>query len=353
MSYFLSNEQANQVLKELKKTYRIFAPKRFPKAGRYSDTDIVRYAEVDTVEEIVFDQKSDFPAKEVINPIQETIFYFTEDEWRASKAGKKPALVLARPCDINAQRVQARVFLGNGNWQDMYYARMRRLVQFVLMDCHGGDDTCFCVSMGQNKTDDYCMAVRDVPGGLQVAVRDAAFEPYFAQMEPSEFVPEFVQKNELTVTVPEISSPEVQLRLKQHPMWNEYNKRCISCGACTISCSTCTCFTTRDIAYTDNGEAGERRRVAASCQIEGFTTVAGGGAYRTTAGARMRYKVLHKFHDYKARFGGEHMCMGCGRCTSRCPQAISISATVNKMSKAIAEIENELHKEREYHAGTE
>ena len=32
------------------------------------------------------------------------------------------------------------------------------------------------------------------------------------------------------------------------------------------------------------------------------------------------------------------MCVGCGRCTHRCPELISISATVNKMSAAVEEI---------------
>ena len=54
----------------------------------------------------------------------------------------------------------------------------------------------------------------------------------------------------------------------------------------------------------------------------------------------MRYKVLHKFHDYKVRFG-EDMCVGCGRCTSRCPAYISITATVGKMAAAVEEIKKE------------
>ena len=66
--------------------------------------------------------------------------------------------------------------------------------------------------------------------------------------------------------------------------------------------------------------------------------MAGGMSFRNTAGDRMRYKVLHKFHDYKARFKDYDMCVGCGRCMERCPELISIVATVNKMSKAIDEI---------------
>lgn len=70
--------------------------------------------------------------------------------------------------------------------------------------------------------------------------------------------------------------------------------------------------------------------------------MAGGMSFRPTAGDRMRYKVLHKFHDYKARFNDYHMCVGCGRCISRCPEFISIVATVNKMTRAIDEIQDEI-----------
>ena len=137
----------------------------------------------------------------------------------------------------------------------------------------------------------------------------------------------------------EIKDKETLLKLKHHPMWQTFNSRCISCGACTIGCATCTCFTTTDLIYNENANIGERRRTAASCQVDGFSDMAGGHSFRPTAGDRMRYKILHKFHDYKARFKDYHMCVGCGRCTSRCPEYISVTATVEKMSAVIDEIE--------------
>ena len=69
MDYVLNTAQAEEVLRALKKDYCIYAPKRFPKEGRFSDTDIIRYDSVENVSEIVWDTKSDYPAKEVINPI--------------------------------------------------------------------------------------------------------------------------------------------------------------------------------------------------------------------------------------------------------------------------------------------
>ena len=79
MSYALSFSEANSIFDALQKEYEIWAPKRFIGKGRYSDTDIIRYDKVSCVEEIEFNEKSDFPAKEVLTPISESLFYFTED----------------------------------------------------------------------------------------------------------------------------------------------------------------------------------------------------------------------------------------------------------------------------------
>ncbi len=103
MGYKLNFETVNELFRELRKEYKIYAPKRFPKAGRYSDQDIIRYVEVKNVEEIEWKEKSDYPAKEVVTPITQTLFYFTEDEYRESKIDDKKILIFARPCDINAQ----------------------------------------------------------------------------------------------------------------------------------------------------------------------------------------------------------------------------------------------------------
>lgn len=305
---------------------------------------MIKYDKINTVEEIEYMDKSDFPAKEVLSPITESLFYFTEDEYIESKAAGKKLLIFMRPCDIHAQHHQEKIYLSNGGFEDMYYKRMNEKVKIVMMECTTGWDTCFCVSMGTNKSEDYSMAVRFGEGELSLDVKDDAFAPYFEGKNETGFKPEYVEKNQLTVEVPEIPNKEVLTKLKNHPMWNEYNKRCISCGACTVACSTCTCFTTTDIIYNENANVGERKRTTASCQVKGFSDMAGGMSFRNTAGDRMRFKVLHKFHDYKERFQDYHMCVGCGRCIDRCPEYISIAATVKKMANAIDEIVAEENK---------
>ena len=343
MGYNLSFQEVNTLFEDLKKEYKIYAPKRFKKQGRYSDTDIIKYDEVSTVEEIEFKEKSHYPVKEVITPITQTLYYFTEDEFRESSIGhNKKILIFARPCDINAQRRQDMIYLHNGNFEDTFYKRIRERVKFICIECVDGFDTCFCVSMNSNKTDDYSLAVRFNESSLLFDVKDKEFSKFFSDKTEEEFELKFIEENEAKVTIPEINDKEILIKLKNHPMWDEYNKRCLGCGSCTIACSTCSCYTTRDIVYDSLGKIGERRRVQASCHIDGFDEMAGGHNFRTTKADKMRYKVLHKIHDYKAQFGEEHMCVGCGRCTDRCPEHISITATINKVSKAVKEIMEEM-----------
>lgn len=340
MAYKFKYEKVNEIIKQLSKEYDVYAPKRFLKQGRYSDTDIVRYDKIEKVEDIVFDEKSDYAAKEILSPITQSLFYFTEDEFRESKEKDKKILIFMRPCDINAMERQDRIYLQNGGFSDIYYKRMREKVKIALIECIEGWDTCFCVSMNCNKCNNYSIAIRNEVDSWIVDVKDKDLKEYF-NGEEVDFQLKFIEENELKVNIPQIKNKTILTKLKEHKMWEEYNKRCISCGACTTSCSTCTCFTTTDIIYNENANVGERRRTTASCQVAGFDNMAGGHMFRTTAGDRMRYKVLHKFYDYKKRFKDYHMCTGCGRCIDRCPEFISIVATVEKMNNAILEIEKE------------
>ncbi|MPQ44337.1 anaerobic sulfite reductase subunit AsrA [Clostridium tarantellae] len=337
MGFKLDFERTNKLFEELKKEYKIYAPKRFEKAGRFSDTDIIRYDEINSVEEIVYKEKSDYPAKEVITPITQTLFYFTQDQFIESKIDNKKILIFARPCDINAQQRQDTIFLKNG-FEDSFYKRVREKVKFVMMECTEGWDTCFCTAMNANKTDDYSLAVRFNKDSLLFNVKDEEFSPYFENVPEYDFTVEFIEKNQAKVTIPNIPDTNVLNKVKKHKMWREFDKRCIACGSCTIACSTCSCFTTTDILYNENANVGERRRTSASCHVHGFDEMAGGHDFRPTIGDRMRYKILHKVHDYKEQFGENHMCVGCGRCTSRCPQYISITATINKLNDAVNEI---------------
>ena len=94
----------------------------------------------------------------------------------------------------------------------------------------------------------------------------------------------------------------------------------------------------QDIFYKENKNVGERRRVWASCQVDGFTDIAGGHSFRNSKGDRLRFKAMHKVYDFNKRFGYQ-MCVGCGRCDDNCPQYISFSTTIDKINDFLKEDE--------------
>ncbi|WLF68652.1 anaerobic sulfite reductase subunit AsrA [Clostridium septicum] len=334
MGYKLNLENLNIALRELSKEYKIYAPKVLEGKGTFSDTDIVRYGEISKVEEIEFEKKSQFSYKEVIFPITQTLFFFTEDEVKEASIEEKSLLIFLRSCDIHSLKRIDDIYLRNG-FVDPYYEKLREKAKFVLIGCNKSFENCFCVNMGTNKTDEYDAYLKLDGQDAYIDLKDEKLEASFTNVdvEKLEVKPEFVSENEVKVNIPN----NLELKVMDSKMWDEYSQRCIACGRCNFVCPTCTCFTMQDIFYKDNGKAGERRRVWASCQVDGYTDMAGGHSFRKAKGQRMRYKVLHKVYDYKKRWG-YHMCVGCGRCDDICPEYISFSNCINKLENAMEEV---------------
>ncbi|WP_238883499.1 anaerobic sulfite reductase subunit AsrA [Clostridium sp. YIM B02551] len=334
MGFKLTVENFNLLLERYSKDYKIFAPKILTGKGTFSDTDIVRYGEISDIEEVEFNQKSAFSYKETLLPITQTLFYFTEDQWIEPKEEEKGALIFLRSCDIHSVKRIDDIYLKNGV-EDPYYKKLREKAKFILIGCENSFDNCFCVSMGTNKTEEQDAYVKLDGNMVYFDVKDSQLEAYIGDLEREtvDISPDFVDKNEVSVNIPD----NLDIKVMDSEVWKEYSARCIACGRCNFVCPTCTCFTTQDIFYKDNARAGERRRVWASCHVDGYTNMAGGHSFRLDKGQRMRFKVLHKVYDYKKRWG-YHMCVGCGRCDDICPEYISFSNCVNKLETAMDEV---------------
>ena len=138
----VSTPALDRILEALGKEYRIYAPKRFPGRGARAGSDLVRYAPIRSAAEIVTDAPSDFSAKEIFYPVNQTMLYFQDDACRESVlSDQREILIFARPCDINAVRRLDQIFLGNGGEQDVYYRRLREKVRFLLLECGGSADS--------------------------------------------------------------------------------------------------------------------------------------------------------------------------------------------------------------------
>ena len=340
MGYILSTEGFDKLIRNLSEDYRVFAPVLLEGTGRFFGTDVVRYQYVTDAASIDLEHRSDYSYKDVLLPISKTLFYFTEDHVTEPKMDERKILVFLRACDLHALKRFDAMFLQNGSQADWFYDQVRERLTFALIGCPHSFEDCFCVSMGANEAKDGWAFSVEVSASdsepdetlIRSALADPSFAKYFegGTLRVEDVVPSHVSADSEEVHVPD----EVPEEIITSDLWNEYNARCIACGRCTLVCPTCTCWTMEDISYSDNGKVGERRRVQASCMIDGYTNAAGGIMYRGSKAERMRFKVLHKISDFKKRFG-YNMCVGCGRCDAVCPEYISFSSCINKVSDAV------------------
>lgn len=324
MGYAIDRDGFSRILERLADAYDVYAPRR-ARGGAGE----VRYGRVRTPEEMALSERSAFSPKEVVFPIVQTLLYFRDSEYTASETDGRSVLLFARACDINGLARLDTVMLKNAGVEDAWYKRLREKVKLCLIECTEGWDECFCVSMGANTADGYAAAVRFEGDGALFEVRDDALLPYFAGERAAAFSPSFVQQNKRTVRLPLIND-ELLRPVAELDYWRQFDDKCVGCGACNAVCPGCSCFDTVDVVYHQTSLDGERRRVWSSCMTEAFTTMAGGHCVRSSPGARMRFKTMHKIYGFQKRFGQPHpMCVGCGRCVVRCPQEIRFSDTVD------------------------
>ncbi|MBU3111627.1 anaerobic sulfite reductase subunit AsrA [Clostridium lacusfryxellense] len=335
MGLKLTIEKFDQQLETLRQEYKVYAPVKIKGKGTFADTDAVRYGEIKSIKEIEFDVKSSFSPKEIVIPITQTLFYFTEDQCIEPKTFEKKILIFLRSCDIHAMKRLDEVYLRNGN-EDYYYKTLKDKVKFVLMGCSESFENCFCVSMGSSTTKDYDMYTKIKGDEVFIDCKSEELMNYFNidKINVHDVEPEFVLSNEIKVTIP----ANLDQRIFKSKMWDEYSSRCIACGRCNFVCGTCSCFTMQDVFSKDNKNVGERRRIWSSCHVDGFSDMAGGHDFRKDKKDRMRFKIMHKVYDFKKR-AGYHMCIGCGRCDDICPEYISFASCVNKLNEAMNEVE--------------
>lgn len=333
MGVRLSKSEFNAFLFKLSQAFRLYAPVKQAGKGKFAETDVIGYGEIQGLEDMILNEKSYFSPKEILYPIRETLFYFKGNAIETPVNEEKPVIIFLRPCDLNGVRKLDTIFLKNGSEADFYYERRRKKIKFFMIECTEGFDSCFCVSMGSNASHHYEAALRFSPDEILIKIVDEELNAYLSPEAPTiEFEPDFVKENKVKVTIPPVDA--LNKEHFNHDVWKEYAGRCIACGRCNTSCITCSCFTMQDVSLSDDKKIGERRRVWAGCHVDGFTDMAGGHGFRNNNGERMRFKTMHKVNDFYKRFD-EHMCVGCGRCDDVCPEYISFSKCINKLTQIV------------------
>ena len=115
MGFHITDMQLNVLFQTWQTNYHIYAPRNFSGGGRFSDTDCIRYGKIEHADEIVFDKKSDYSFKEVLTPVSQTLFFFTEGQTKEADFPQKGAVIFLRSCDLYALKRLDDMYLRNGN----------------------------------------------------------------------------------------------------------------------------------------------------------------------------------------------------------------------------------------------
>lgn len=326
--FVLGSKDLNEIVNNMQDKFDMFAPRLFKGEGRFSDSDKVDYARIETFDEIFWDAKSLFSAKEFLLPVTEDLVEISSEGVSRIKKTDRRKLVFLRSCDLNAvSRMDKHFFSGK---VDTDYQLRREKVFFVLMECEKSWDSCFCKMMETDKSNDFDMKIRLLENGsCQVVIRNSSFDNYFSSLEAetcSDMQTDRLEADEQFYTI--LTEPGDSANKPE--LWSEAGRRCIGCGACNFACPTCFCFGMRDEV---TGEKSVRQRVWSSCQVKGFAKVNGNFEFRSDQKDKVRFKFLHKFKYFKKKHG-VNLCVGCGRCVDVCPEYLDIRKQVMDVNLA-------------------
>ena len=207
------------------------------------------------------------------------------------------------------------------------------------MACSSPSKTCFCTDVGGGpyNTDGLDVLLSDVGDRFLVEILTEKGErllhnsPYLTTATESDLSERQSIASEARDQIkPQVVVEGLKERLDclfDEPIWNFLHETCLGCGVCTFACPTCHCF---DIMDEADGDQGKRLRIWDSCQYPLFTHHSSGHNPRPSGSARMRQRIMHKFH-YLAENVGLLGCVGCGRCIRNCPVNIDIRQVLNRI----------------------
>jgi ferredoxin len=302
--------------------------------------------------------------KNFLFPARETIAKFTraDGSWSQEELARDEpplAVIGVRACDLEALRIQDRVFMG-GEHVDPAYAARREKLFVVAVNCRRAVATCFCHSMGCGPaaTHSFDLSLTEHGGGTgaksgggpsrvacevgsirgaeilsalgvaltactpaATAAAQAVPQELAAQMHAREAEPGQPRPRSLDTE----GIRDLLFDNLEHPRWDDVASRCLSCTNCTLVCPTCFCASVTEVADL-SGDHVSRERQWQSCFTLDHARMHGQSVRSSTA-SRYRQWLTHKLAGWIDQFGTSG-CTGCGRCITWCPVGIDITAEV-------------------------
>jgi len=341
--FHISNDELHKLYEDIIKNNETYAPVEH--SGDYKFKKVNSLKECNTDAPI----KTTASVKPLFFPQTSAIMHYSEDakgikidDPKEDVLTHKKVILGVKHCDARGMQVLDSV--AKWDWQDEDWIKRRENTVIFSTLCVTPENTCFCTSLDYDvkTTDAYdVLVVNDGQKKLLKVCTEKGeqfLEPYTGVLTKlngegdAKLKAEFTKfKNAFHL---KMDYKEVNAKLQgafENDGWDFESARCVSCSACAFVCPTCHCFKISDEKVRDKGV---RYKSYDSCNQKYFTLMAGGHNPRTQKYRRWRQRGMHKFVYYKERFG-VNLCVGCGRCTVKCPVNISIFEVVNNVANNI------------------
>ena len=275
----------------------------------------------ETIPEITYNKpKPVTPLKNFFLPIKENVTTSNNDSL--------PVAILGAPnCDVMALAFLDQIYLDK-EYDDPYYEERRERSTIISADCLSIQEHCHCTSYDiephGNLYSDISMALLE--DQVLLTVFTGKGESFLKNLgvidstSPENGLLHTLQERQAEVKellsgqnqkLPGYEETGKLIKASKNGLWKKYAADCVSCGACSAICPTCSCFLLID------RPGFEKVRQLDTCQYPGFERVAGGEDSLAFLGDRFQNRYLCKYvykpvkYDLKA-------CTGCGRCIETC-----------------------------------
>jgi sulfhydrogenase subunit beta (sulfur reductase) len=327
--YKINRDDWHSLLKSLADTYNILAPVRKNGGIDYS------VIEMNSQEEVVYNEAKPFtPLKIFFLPVKLNVTGYSEN--------KKKTIIVGTPaCDIEGLKLLDLIYLDEKYCDETYKAKRDNTI-IISTDCYLTQEHCHCTTYGLNpypekgcdislsavKEDIYLMTWSEKGEDLLKQSLPADSRPDIEKSLPVE-VKEHRKKiaDNLSNKNSKLPGTEESGKRIEHcgiEKWKKQASDCVSCGACSAICPTCTCFLLID------KPGFEKVRQLDTCQYPAFERVAGGEDPLKELSVRFKNRYMCKYVWKPQRFN-TLACTGCGRCIEACISKINKNEVIMEL----------------------
>jgi sulfhydrogenase subunit beta (sulfur reductase) len=260
----------------------------------------------------------------------------------SGRSPQRSRIILGIPnCDIEGLSLLDAIYLDR-DFDDIFFRERRESTILISTDCFGKQDHCHCLAYDIKP---YATRIADIAlvliGGIIVLrVLTGKGEEFVKKISsalsaPDESMLKAIDNQHRATesslkssygALPDYGMTGTLIRKSKKEIWIKYSAHCVSCGACTTVCPTCTCFLLID------KPGFEKIKQMDACQYPGFERVAGGEDALFELKDRFSNRYFCKYVWKPEKFEAI-ACTGCGRCIEACIGKINKNELFMELTK--------------------